>query len=468
MRRHTIFSSGSRCFAIIAPILIGLMTGLQAQTPPIQPKIQETPLPSKVEITSPVARPADLPNRPLTADEAAAIALYHQPDIATARAGVEAAQGRVQQARSGLLPSLNTGVTYTKDAISPSPSTGGTGGGVSSSSGYQVTANVGQLLFDFNHTRDLVKESEAQQQAANAGLNRVQSDVVFQVKQAFYAYAQNQRLAGVNEANLRNQQTHLASAQARLDAGLGLPADVVRAEAAISNATFNLTLVRNNASVSAVQLAQLMGIDPRTPIETADAGEPAAKINNLDELVNTALKQRPEMTQMQAFVQAASHGVKSAKTGDYPSIGADVDWLQRGASFPPDRDTLSYGISLKWMPFDAGLTKGRIKEAQANLKSQQSQYEAQSQQIISEVSQAYLNMITAEQRIKTSDAEIANAEEALRLTDGRYSSGLGAFLDVLDAQTALLTARTNRVNAQSALDQARSAMAHAIGEKLNL
>ncbi|MCX6344799.1 MAG: TolC family protein [Armatimonadetes bacterium] len=453
-----------RHYIKIATILIGMATGLQAQTPPIQPKIQETPLPPRVEIAAPANRPADVPNRPLTADEAAAIALYHQPSISTARAAAEAAQGRVGQVRAGLLPSLNAGTSYTNTAISPSTSSGGPVG-TASSSGYQVTANIRQLVFDFSHTRDLVNQAAAQHTAANANIGKVQADVVFQVKQAFYAYAQNQRLASVNEANLRNQQSHLASAQARLDAGLGLPADVVRAETAIANATFNLSLARNNASVAAVKLAQLMGIDPRTPIETADAGEPRSSgVNDLNALVDTALKQRPEMQQLQSTLQAASFGVKAAKTGDNPSIGATVGWLQRGSAFPPDKNSLTYGVSLQWTPFDAGLTKGRIKEAQANLQTQQSAYEAQIQAIVSEVSQAYLNMITAEQRIKTSDAEVANAEEGLRLTDGRYISGLGTFLDVLDAQTALLTAKTNRVNAQSAVDQARAAMARAVGK----
>ena len=80
-----------------------------------------------------------------------------------------------------------------------------------------------------------------------------------------------------------------------------------------------------------------------------------------------------------------------------------------------------------------------------------------------DVSQAYLNLKTAEQRIATADAEVANAKESLRLLEGRYQSGLGTLLDVLDAQTALLTATTNRVNNQSLVDQARAAMVHAIG-----
>src|SRR5437660_1021830 len=79
------------------------------QTPPIEPKIQRAPLPPFVEIPSPTTLPSDVPNRPLTADEAARIALRHQPNVTAARAGIEAAKGRTQQARSGLLPTV--GVT---------------------------------------------------------------------------------------------------------------------------------------------------------------------------------------------------------------------------------------------------------------------------------------------------------------------------------------------------------------------
>jgi outer membrane protein TolC len=83
------------------------------------------------------------------------------------------------------------------------------------------------------------------------------SDVVLQVKQAFYTYAQNVRLAGVNEANVRNQQDHLALAQARLRSGLGLPSDVMRAQTAVADAILNLSVARNNASTSRVNRALL-------------------------------------------------------------------------------------------------------------------------------------------------------------------------------------------------------------------
>ena len=52
----------------------------------------------------------------------------------------------------------------------------------------------------------------------------------------------------------------------------------------------------------------------------------------------------------------------------------------------------------------------------------------------------------------------------MRLAQGRYSSGVGVFLDVLDSQAALLVANTNAVNAQSAVNIATVALSHSLGQ----
>lgn len=66
------------------------------------------------------------------------------------------------------------------------------------------------------------------------------------------------------------------------------------------------------------------------------------------------------------------------------------------------------------------------------------------------------------------EAQVTNAQEALRLAEGRYRAGIGVFLDVLDAQTDLDGANTNRVNARTSLDRARAALAHAVAGELTL
>jgi outer membrane protein len=128
-----------------------------------------------------------------------------------------------------------------------------------------------------------------------------------------------------------------------------------------------------------------------------------------------------------------------------------------------DANALTYGFVVEWPIFDSGFTKGRVKEAQSGVDIASQVAEQVRLSVISDVTRAYLNLKTAEQRVTTADAQVANAAEALRLTEGRYKAGLGEFLDVLDAQTSLLTARTNRVNAQFAVDRARVALVHAVG-----
>ncbi|MGI6295859.1 MAG: TolC family protein [Armatimonadota bacterium] len=448
-------------FAAIVVIIYS--TGVFAQqTPPVQPKIQPTPLPPQVTLPEPEQIPSDVPNRPLTADEAARIALNHQPSVTSAKAGVIIAEGGRSRAKSALLPSLAASGSYTSVALSPVGIVPGSG----TASGYQLTANIRQLIFDFNHTRDLARQASQKLRAANANMTRVESDTVLRVKQAFYNYAQNIQLVKVNEANVQNAQSHLALAQARLDAGVGLPADVVRAQTAAADAIFSLNLARNAASVAEVSLAELMGIDPRTPIIPQDANEPDIPSDDPAALTQQALKDRPEMAQAQANLSAAGYSVSAAKTSNSPAISANTGWLQRGAGFPPGNDTVTYGIAMQWTPFDSGLTAGRIEEARGALLAAQADLESTKLSVTSDVSQAYLNLKTAEQRVTTSEAEVTNALEALRLVEGRYKAGLGTFLDVLDAQTAFIKADSNKVNARFSVDQARAALAHAIGQPL--
>lgn len=464
------------------------------QTPPITPKVTEVVIPPPVTLPGPVARPADVPNRPLGADEAVRIALRSQPTVASARAAIEAAQGRTQQIRSGLLPTLSVTGGYTKtetlstegrsSAGSSSGTTTGTGTGTggtgntngagfdtttssgSTGSGLRASADVRQLIFDFNHTRDLVRQATLQERATVENLARVQSDLVLQVKQAFYLYAQNSQLVTINEENVANRRSQLDLARARLNSGLGLPSDLVTAETAYSEAATNLVTARTNQSLARINLALIMGIDPRTPLDIAASGEPPVTTDNVQGLVDTALRQRPEVLQAQSLIGAARYGVNAARTTNAPSISGNLGVFSRGNNIPPGGNSLSIGVSINWDPFDGGLTAGRVREARANEASAQANLAGTQLTVVSDVSQAYVNLRSAEQRLVTTDTEVANALEGVRIAQGRFGRGLGLFLDIINAQAALVTARTNRAAAQFSVEQARAAVTRAIGAPL--
>ena len=61
--------------------------------------------------------------------------------------------------------------------------------------------------------------------------------------------------------------------------------------------------------------------------------------------------------------------------------------------------------------------------------------------------EAYLNLKAAEQKIQSTRAAVEAGQEDFRIKTLRYRSGVGTNVDVLDAETALATARNNYVDA---------------------
>ena len=199
---------------------------------------------------------------------------------------------------------------------------------------------------------------------------------------------------------------------------------------------------------------------------TVEGGEPPFPSDDVNALINQALQQRPDVLQAQATVDANRHAVSAAKTTNAPVVAGTLGFSSRGRDFPPRDDGLTVGATVTFTPFDGGLTQGRVKEARANLDSAEAQLQGTRLTVTSDVAQAWLNLRTAEQRVATAHIEVTNATEGVRIATGRYSSGLGLFQDIITAQSLLLTARTNLVNAQAQVDTARAALRRAIGTPL--
>lgn len=460
------------------------------------PQVREIPVPSPATLPSPTLELPPEALKPLTANEAARIALAYNSDMVVAQANVDAAEGRAQQAWSGLNPHVRLNASYSQSLLAQGGSGiaaggiggGGGGGGTGStsanasqqnqaaglggavgftSSNYSVGGSLNQLLFDFGHTRAEVNRAEQLTEVAAANLTSAQADLVLSVKRAFYQLLQNQRLVAVQESNLTNQQAHLAEAKGRFGTGLGLPADVTRAETAVSQAISTLTQARNDAQLARVALALLMGIDPRTPLSVTDSGEAEVEVPQVEQLFTMAVERRPELAAALAQIRAGEFGVDAAQTTSAPSLGASLAYNRRGlSSF--EFDTLFLTLNIAFEAWDGGLTAGRVKEAEAQLTAARAQLDGTRRRVLSDVATAYLDLKTAEQRLEAAEAAEINARETVRLSEGRYKAGLGIFLDVLDAQAQLLLAETNRVNAIAARSVARAALARAVGMALEM
>lgn len=443
--------------------------GSQGLTPPIQPKLAPVQTPTPVAVKPPSGALL-VPATPITAEEAALIALKHQPQIAIARAAIQAAHGRVLEAADLLVPgvTINTGYleSYQLTRNSSSSGSGSGGSGSRNSAGFSSSISASQLLFDFGRTLDSVRQNEALERASGFALTAAESDTVFSVKQNFYSFVQALRNVDASQANLDDRQSNLALAQARLNSGLGTPADVVTAQTNVASATVSLITARDAATQAQVALALSMGVDPRTPIAPADSSERPLSTDDSNALVDQALKQRPDIREQEENLRAAGFGVSVARKSLLPSVSLTAGLSSNGPTQPFSNRFASLGVDLTWNPFDFVGYRGRMSVAEAQRATAQAQLQQSVLSVVAQVTQAYLNEKNAEQQVAVSTSEVANATEGLRIAEGQYRAGVVTFVTVIDAETNLSTARSDLVNANASLQQARAAMEHALGRAL--
>jgi outer membrane protein len=440
---------------------------------PYVPQSHEAQMPPVIELPAPTVWPEGLPRlKPLTADEAAKLAIFHQGNVTISQLQIDAAQGVTRQSQSPLGPGLNISTNYSDRLVSVSPNSGSASsgivsGGLNVANPYTISASLRQMLYDFSHTRDLVSQNQELESAAAFNYTQAQYDTAFNVKLAFYSWIQASRLIEVFQSNLDAQRQHLSLARGRYSQGVGLASDITRAQTTVSEAVLNVTQSQVNATVARTNLTNSMGLDPRIPLEAAESHESSVSLEKPEDLYTLALQQRPELGAAEAVLRSNDFGLRAAHTSNAPTVTATLQYVAFGASLYPVGTTVNFLIGVSWNPFDGGFTAGRVKQSQANLAIARTQLQISKTRVLTEVSQAYVNLKAAEQRIQTVADELESAQETAKITGGRYRAGVGLFLDVVDAQAAALTARVNQVNAQSSLEQARVTLNHALGIPLS-
>ena len=105
----------------------------------------------------------------------------------------------------------------------------------------------------------------------------------------------------------------------------------------------------------------------------------------------------------------------------------------------------------------------RIRAAEAQVEARNAQLERLRLQVALDVWVAYQNLITATQSLRTTADLLSSAEQSERVALGRYKAGVGSILDVLNAQSALASARQQRIQSTFNWNISRATLAQAMG-----
>lgn len=413
------------------------------------------------------ADPPPAPSRPaLTLDRCVETALANNHLIRAAKADVGAKEGLVIQARSPLFPQITGSV-----ARSESESEGVTGKTTTEATSSALSAS--QLLYDFGKTYGSLGAAKANREASRGGLEKTIQDVVLSVKQAFYAHIIAKRFVSVQEAVLTSAQAHLKQAAAFYEVGVRPRYDVTQAEVEVNNALLGLSTARNNVRLTRIGLNNAMGIDPNAPAEIEETLADKKEMPLLDESAKEALANRPEVRQADAQVEAAQQSLRAAQGKYWPTISASGSYTWNDGTTDSARfggksdlgNSWSAQVGLSFPLFEGFASHGKVREAVANLDAAQANRENLKQGVLLDVNQAHANLDDARVRVTLTESNLKKARENMDLAKGRYDAGVGAIIEVTDANTSLVKAETDALQALGDLQLAIARLERAMGRR---
>jgi len=394
-------------------------------------------------------------NRALSLREVINLALCNNPQTREAWANSRIQAALVGVSKAGYLPSVNLGASIERNRTGGSPATDQRSIGLS----------LSYLLYDFGSREANLENSRQLFFAASATQNSVMQTVFLEAVQIYYQA--QAALAGLDAAleSERAAKESFAAAEARYLAGSATPADKLQARTAYSQATLNRITANGNLKNSQGALANMVGLDANRTVLLDSAGAtviPDDFEGDIGALIEEARRLRPDLLAVAAQLRAAKASADAARAAGGPSISLNASSSQN-SSAGISSNTNRVGVTLSMPLFTGYATTYRIRAAEAQIDARNTQLERLRLQVALDVWVAYQNLITTTQSLRSTADLLDSAEQSERVALGRYKAGVGSMLDVLNAQSALASARQQRIQSTFNWNIDRAMLAQAMG-----
>ena len=293
-------------------------------------------------------------------------------------------------------------------------------------------------------------------------LNDLQSTILLQTVDAFYAVMTAERAIAVLRSSLRVQDERVREMRSRQKAGVARPLDVSQTEAQASAARVQLITAQNNAKNSRTAL-QLLIHQPVGTRELVDDFAPPQELPEAADWQSRATRQRQDRKASEAALEAAKHAVDAAFGQYYPTITLNLDALltiENAATEIGWVGTLRANVPI----FTAGRIEADVRNAWSRVRQAKLTHEYIKRLIASDIDSAYANVSASKDRVTELRLQLRATQDAFEQADKSYNVGLATNLERLIAQDRLLATELQLTTEELALRRARLALSRAAGD----
>ena len=280
-------------------------------------------------------------------------------------------------------------------------------------------------------------------------------DVILNTDQAYWQVVSLVNKKKLAESYLKLLRKMDSDMEKMIAEGVATRADGLSVRVKVNEAEMTQTKVEDGLSLSRMLLCQLCGIDLTTPITLQDEHiedfpvTPSSTAFRMDAVYNT----RPEIRSLELGAQIYSQKVNIARAEHLPTVALMGNYVVTNPSAfngfqNKFRGMWNVGVALQIPLWNWGEGHYKIKAAKAEARIAEYQLDDAKEKIELQVNQSVFKVNEAAKKLHMAQKNMEKANENLRYATLGFEEGVIPTLNLLEAQTAWVSAQADKIDAQ--------------------
>jgi outer membrane protein TolC len=361
------------------------------------------------------------------------------------------------------LPTINTnmsGTDYTKIPTSLLPGQifgGAPGTFIPVQFGTKFNANYGasiqQLLFDGQVFIALqAREASMDLQRKNAALT--QEVIKANIYKIYYQLSASRTQLNILDANINRVKALAHDAEIMYKNGFAERLDVDKISVQLNNLETEKLKANNSVAIGYMGLKMLMGMPVKDSLSLTDVINESSLTNDVLSENDFQYNVRKDFQYLSTVRKLNEFNIKRYQLSNLPTVSmsgsysknaqrSKFDFFKGGNWFTTSLISLNINLPL----FNGFATDARIKRTRLELKQTENQIESLKNNIDNEINQAKLNYMSSVATVQFQKKNMELAEKVYQQTKKKYEAGTGSNTEISAAQTDLVSAQNNFMNA---------------------
>ena len=396
-------------------------------------------------------------------------AVENNIDIRQTALDVESAEIDLNTARNSRLPNLNAGVNQNFSFGRTSVDTGGANpeykNTQTSNSNFSISA--GMPLFQGFRINNQIKAGRIDLEAAAEGLERAKQNLELNVAALYLDVLFKKEILAVYRQQTALTREQVVKTAKMVEEGKVARSQLYDIEAQLARNEVSEVNAAGDLELSLLNLSQALnlGYAPDFDVVEVDTDDiiPDAPgvLRSPDAVYEVAVGSRPGVREAELRLKSSEYRVKIARSAFLPSLSLSAnagagymymfgqDFQQQSlADQIRNRHSESVGLNLSIPIFNRNQTRNSVNSARLAVMRQTLALEGVKQALYKEIQQAWQVAVSARARYDATTKALAASEEAFRAMELRYESGKATVYEYSDANTKLISSRSDQAQAK--------------------